>query len=96
MGGTSIGKRMGAYRVRWENLKERVYLKYAGTDGRILLNWLFRKWDEDIDWIDLNQDRDEWRAFEYSTMKCGFREMWKISWLANKRSAFQEGFCSME
>jgi hypothetical protein len=65
--------------VWWGNLRERVYLKYAGINGRILLNWLFRKWDGDMDWIDLTQDRDEWRAFENTTMKCSLREMWKIS-----------------
>jgi hypothetical protein len=32
-----------------------------------------------MDWIDLTQDRDEWQAFEDTTMKCGLREMWKIS-----------------
>jgi len=33
-----------------------------GIDGRIILRWIFRKWDGGIDWIDLAQVRDRWRA----------------------------------
>jgi hypothetical protein len=33
-------------------------LKDLGVDGRIILRWIFRKWDRGIDWIDLIQDRD--------------------------------------
>jgi hypothetical protein len=33
------------------------------VDGRILLGWIFRKFDvEGIDWIELAQDRDRCRA----------------------------------
>ena len=31
-------------------------------DGKIILRWMFRKLDGGIDWIDLAQDRDRWRA----------------------------------
>jgi hypothetical protein len=30
---------------RWGNLKERVYFGDPGLDGRIILRWIFRKWD---------------------------------------------------
>jgi hypothetical protein len=30
----------------------------SGVDGRIILRWTFRKWDGDMDWIDLARDRD--------------------------------------
>jgi hypothetical protein len=33
-------------------------LKDQGVDGRIILKFIFRKWDVGIDWIDLAQDRD--------------------------------------
>jgi len=54
-------------------------LEDAGIDGMIKLNWIFKKWDGGMDWIDLSHDRDGWWAFEDATMNCCFREMWKIS-----------------
>jgi len=33
-----------------------------GVDGRIILRWIFRKWDGGMDWIELAQDRGSWRA----------------------------------
>jgi hypothetical protein len=33
------------------------------VDRRIILRWIFRKWDvEGMDWIGLAQDRGRWRA----------------------------------
>ena len=33
------------------------------VDGRIILRWIFGKWDvRAMDWIELAQDRDRWRA----------------------------------
>jgi len=29
----------------WGNLKERYHLGETGIDGRIILRWIFRKWD---------------------------------------------------
>jgi hypothetical protein len=36
--------------------------------GRIILIWIFNMWDEGMDWIDLAQDRERWRA----VVKLGF------------------------
>jgi hypothetical protein len=47
--------------LAWGNLTERDYLDDPGVDGRIILRWIFRKWGEGIDWIDLAQNRDRWR-----------------------------------
>ena len=33
-------------------------------DGRIILRWIFRKWD----WVDLAQGRDRWRALVNAVM----------------------------
>jgi hypothetical protein len=37
-------------------------LRDPGGDGRIMLKWILNKWDGDMDWIELAQDRDKWRA----------------------------------
>jgi hypothetical protein len=34
-------------------VKDRDNLEDMGIDGRIILNWIFRKWDEDVDWFGL-------------------------------------------
>jgi len=31
--------------VWWENLRERDHLEDSGIDRRIILRWIFRKWD---------------------------------------------------
>jgi len=46
----------------WGNLRERDHLEDQGVDERIILRWFFRKWDKGMDWIDLAQDTDLWRA----------------------------------
>ena len=33
-----------------------------GVDGRIILRWIFRKCDGNMEWIELAQGRDRWRA----------------------------------
>jgi hypothetical protein len=39
-----------------------------GIDGRIILRWIFRKWDvRGMDWIELAQDRDRGAV----TCECG-------------------------
>ena len=52
------------------NLRKRDHLGDPGIDGRIILSWIFRKWDEggDMDWIELAQDRDRWRALVTAVM----------------------------
>jgi hypothetical protein len=32
----------------WENLRERDHLENPCIDGRIILRWIFRKWDAEV------------------------------------------------
>jgi hypothetical protein len=52
---------------RWGNPRERNHLKDPGLDERIILR---RTWDGGggMDWIDLAQDRDGWRALVNAAM----------------------------
>jgi hypothetical protein len=53
-------------------------LYYLFLDGRIILRWIFRNWDVGgMDWIEMAQDRDRWRALvtagneSSGSIKCG-------------------------
>jgi hypothetical protein len=43
-------------------------LEDPGVDGRIILKWIFERLGGGVDWIDLAQDRDRWRALVYTVM----------------------------
>jgi len=43
----------------WGNLRERNHLEDREKDGRIILRWIFRKWNGGgLDWIELAHGRD--------------------------------------
>jgi len=64
----------------WGNLREIDHLEDPGIDGRIILRWIFRKWDgRAMDWIDLVQDRDRWQALVDMVMNLRFHKMPGIS-----------------
>jgi hypothetical protein len=47
-----------------ENLRERYHLRHPGVDLRIILRWIYRKWDVVCtNWSELAQDRDRWLTF---------------------------------
>ena len=46
----------------------RNYLEDAGVDGSIILKYIFETWNEGMEWIDLDQGRDRWRAFLNAVM----------------------------
>jgi hypothetical protein len=52
----------------WGNLRVKDHLGEPGVDGRIILRWVFRKWDEGVKWIDLAEDMDGWPAFVNTVM----------------------------
>jgi hypothetical protein len=44
------------------------YLRDPDGDGRTILKWIFKTWDGSMDWIELAQDRDRWRALVNAVM----------------------------
>jgi hypothetical protein len=57
-----MGKREVLTGFWWGDLREGDHLGDQGIDGRIILKRIFKKWDWDMNWIELAQDRDRWRA----------------------------------
>jgi hypothetical protein len=48
----------------WRDIQKEIYCWAEQTVGRwIILKWIIREigWDG-MDWIDLDQDRDQWKA----------------------------------
>jgi hypothetical protein len=56
----------------WESQKERDHLEDQDVGGWTILKWILERWGG-MDWIDLAQDRDQWRALMNTVMKC-----WKV------------------
>ena len=45
------------------NMRERDHWGDPDVDGRIILRWIFMKWEGGSgDWMELAQDRDRWRT----------------------------------
>jgi hypothetical protein len=57
-----IGKAEGCIESLVGKPEGKNHLKDLGVDGRIILKWIFKKSDGGMDWIDLVQNRDRWRA----------------------------------
>jgi len=52
-------------------VNERDHLGDPGVDGRRILRRISKKWYVGVmDWIELAQDRDRWRALVNAVMNC--------------------------
>jgi len=64
-----MGERRGAYRVLVWKPEGKRPLGNHSLDGRLILRWIFRKQDVGgLDWIELAQDMDRWRALVNAIM----------------------------
>jgi hypothetical protein len=63
-----MGERRGVYRALVGKSEGKRHLGDPGVDGRIILRWISRKWDGGMDWIELAQDGDRWRALVNAVM----------------------------
>jgi hypothetical protein len=48
--------------------REGDYWRGLVVDGRIIIKWIFNKWDGSMYWIELAEDRDRWRALVNAVM----------------------------
>jgi hypothetical protein len=62
------GEKRGVCGLWWGDLREGDHLGDTGVDGRMILKWIFEKWEGDMYWIELSQDRDRWRAVVNAVM----------------------------
>jgi hypothetical protein len=63
-----MGERRGAYRALVGKPEGRRPLGRSGVDGRIILKWILERLEGGLDWINLAQVRDRWRALVYTVM----------------------------
>ena len=49
----------------WGKPEGKSHLEYPGVDRMIILKWIIRKW---MDWIELAEDKDRWRALVKAIM----------------------------
>jgi hypothetical protein len=52
----------------WGDLREADHLEGPGVGRRIILKRILKKWDRNINWIDLAHDRDRLRALVNAVM----------------------------
>jgi hypothetical protein len=64
-------KRRDAYRVLVGRPEEKRPPENLGVDGRIILKWIFKKYNGGVEWITVAQDKEQWRVFVNTVMNLG-------------------------
>jgi hypothetical protein len=59
---STYGVGRGVYRGLVGNPEGKSHLEDPDADGRVILRWISGSGMGHMDWIDLAQDRDRWRA----------------------------------
>jgi hypothetical protein len=54
--------------VWWGKLRGTDYLKGPHFDGRVILKWICKKSNGVLDWVDLAENRNRWRALVKEVM----------------------------
>jgi hypothetical protein len=52
----------------WGDLRKGDHLGHSRVGTWIIFKWIFKKWDGGMDWIELAQHRDRWRALVNALM----------------------------
>ena len=52
---------------KWRNMRKD-FLDDPDVDGRVILKWIFDKWDGGTCWINVAYDRDRWRTVVNAVM----------------------------
>jgi hypothetical protein len=70
MGGacSTYGEKSGAYRILVGRPEVRRPFGRPRRRWEVILKWIFKKWDEGMDWIELAQDRNRWRVVVNAVM----------------------------
>jgi hypothetical protein len=68
------GEKRNAYRILIGRPKGKRPQEDKDVGGWTILKWILIGWDG-MDWIDLAQDRDHWRALVNTVMTFGFHKM---------------------
>jgi hypothetical protein len=65
-----MGERRDVHRVLVGKPEGKSHLEDQGLDVRIIVRWVFRKWNggRGMDWIDLAEHRNGWRALVNAVM----------------------------